>query len=96
MFIAGFPPDSATARAVHGDAARWTLTDHLLAGVIDRLAVMSWQLAGNPKVPCPKPMPRPGVDDQTIRHGRTSRPRGEVVAYLRRFAPSREEVTVDG
>jgi hypothetical protein len=64
--------------------------------VHDRLAVISWQLGGNPKVPYPKPMVRPGVTDQTLRHGRTSRSRGEVVAYLRRLAPPRKEVTVDG
>lgn len=89
MLIAGLPADSATTRAVHGDAAAWTLTDHLLATVADRLAVISWQLGGDRKAPYPKPMVRPGVEDQTVRHGRTSRPTVEVVAYLRRWAPPR-------
>jgi hypothetical protein len=64
--------------------------------VIDRLAIVSWQLGGNPKAPYPKPLLRPGVDDPTLRHGRTSRPPREVVTYLRRFAPPRKEVTGDG
>lgn len=95
--IAALPAGSATARAVHGEHAHWGLTDHLLARIDDRLAVISWQLAGNKKAPYPKPMVRPGVVDPTVRHGRTGRPRAEVVAYLRRFAPRRqEEVIVDG
>jgi len=56
------------------------------------LAVVSWQLGGG-KSPFPKPLPRPGVTDETVRHGRATRPRAQVVAYLRRFAPVREEVT---
>jgi len=90
VFIAGFPPDSATARAIRGEAARWGLTEQLLASVFDALAVISWQLSGDKQAPRPKPMPRPGVADPTIRHGRTNRPRGEVVAYLRRYGPPKE------
>jgi hypothetical protein len=41
-------------------------------------------------------MPRPGVADTTRRYGKTARSRAEVVAYLRRFAPAEEEVTIDG
>lgn len=91
VLIAALPIDSATARAVHGPAAAWTLTDHLLATVADRLAVMSWQLGGNRKAPYPKPIPRPGIEEKVTRYGRTTRPPGEVVAYLRQWAPAREE-----
>lgn len=94
--IGALPADSATGRAIHGPDAGWALTDHLLAMVIDRLAVMSWQLQGDPKKPYPTPLPRPGVADQTIRHGRATRSRNEIVVYLRRFAPPREEVINDG
>jgi hypothetical protein len=51
----------------------WTPDRHLLAGVLDRLGVVSYLLGGtlvglgavkeNP-VPEPKPLPRPGVDDE--------------------------------
>lgn len=95
--VNALPADSATARALHGETVRWTLTDHLLAVVADRLAVISWQLQADPKKPYPQPMPRPGVEDQTVRHGsRPARPTAEVVAYLRRWAPKREEVTAGG
>lgn len=78
------------------EADTWSLTDHLLAVVADRLAVISWQLGGNRHAPYPKPLTRPGVADQTVRHGRTTRSSSEVVSYLRRYAPVRKEVTVDG
>lgn len=87
VFIAGFPADSATARAVQGPTVRWTLTDQLLASVFDALAAISWQLGGDKHAPRPKPMPRPGVDDGTRRYGKTTRSRAEVVAYLRRYGP---------
>ena len=61
--------------------------------VVDRLAILSWQMGGNRKVPFPKPLARPGVDDGSTRHGGTDRPAAQVVSYLRRFAPKREEVT---
>lgn len=96
VLIAALPAESATSRALYG--AHWSLTDHLLARLDDRLAIISWQLAGNRRAPFPTPMARPGMDDVAVRHGRATRPQGEVVAYLRRFAPIRveEEVTVDG
>jgi len=36
------------------------------------------------------------VADDTRHYGKTVRSRVEVCAYLRRFAPQREEVTIDG
>lgn len=100
MLATHLPADSATARALHGEAARWSLTDHLLAVVADRLAIMSWQLAGNRHAPRPEPLPRPGVNDQAAgrsrRYGKTDRRPADVAAYLRRYAPPREEVTADG
>jgi hypothetical protein len=96
VLTAHLPADSATARAVHGEAARWSLTDHLLAVVADRLAIMSWQLGGNRHAPRPEPLPRPGADaPPTRRYGRTSRRPADVAAYLRRYAPPKE-VTADG
>ncbi len=76
---------------------QWSLTEQLLAAVVDTLAVMSWQLSGNPKAPRPHRIPRPGVPDTVRRHGKATRPRAEIVAYLRRFGPPpTEEVTTDG
>jgi len=57
---------------------------------------MSWQLGGDRRAPRPKPIVRPGVADTTRRYGRATRSRAEIVAYLHRFAPPKEEVTIDG
>lgn len=53
------PRTSATARAIIGPDADWSLTDHLLASAVDLLAVANRQRAG--RGPKPKPIPRPGV-----------------------------------
>lgn len=96
MLVGALPAEAATSRRLHGERAQWSLTDHLLALVVDRLAIVSWQLAGDRKAPYPKPMPRPGVPDQTLRHGHTTRPAAEVIAFLRRIGPSRQEEVTDG
>lgn len=54
------PRTSALARAVNGDETTWSLTDHLLAGVYDLLALANWQRAGKKNSPRPRPLPRPG------------------------------------
>lgn len=54
------PHTSALARAVHGEAAAWGPTEHLLATVIDVLQIANWQRAGKKGGPRPKPIPRPG------------------------------------
>lgn len=104
--VRGLPADSATFRAV-APAASWTISDELLATLIELTdARWGWFFDVHAKpntrrpsplrIPRPGQTPPPGPDDGTITHGHTSRPRVEVVAYLRRFAPPREEVTVDG
>ncbi|MEU5973619.1 hypothetical protein [Streptomyces sp. NPDC047315] len=53
------------SRSVHGEAADWSVSDHLLAAVVDHLAVSNWMFAsanseeGDQQDP-PKPVPRPG------------------------------------
>lgn len=54
------------AAALHGDDAAWTRTHHLLAAVVDHLAIGNWQRAnsGVPKskrTRPPHPIPRPGA-----------------------------------
>jgi len=55
------PHTSALARAVHGEAAAWGATEHLLANVIDLLAIANWQRGGKKAGPRPKPIQRPGA-----------------------------------
>lgn len=58
-------PGSALYRVVHGELAAWTVTDHLLAHILDKAAWLVWAKSkdGLKNVRQPKPIPRPG-DDQ--------------------------------
>lgn len=67
-FVAGQAAKDGTAlhRATAGDQAGWGLTQHLLAGLYDQLAVANWQRAASGAKRAPKkpsPLPRPGIDD---------------------------------
>jgi hypothetical protein len=53
------PSTSALARAVHGETAEWTVTEHLLAAAVDALHAANWQRGGG-KQQKPKPIDRPG------------------------------------
>ncbi|WP_435975478.1 hypothetical protein [Streptomyces sp. Qhu_M48] len=67
--IKHLPQDSALQRELHGEAAGWSVTDHLLAATVDHLAVSNWMFMcvnsgedGDQPDP-PKPVPRPGLRD---------------------------------
>ncbi|MFF2570176.1 hypothetical protein [Streptomyces sp. NPDC058084] len=51
---------------MHGEAAEWSVTDHLLAAAVDHLAVANWMFAAvntgedDDQPEPPKPIPRPG------------------------------------
>ncbi|MCS0637211.1 hypothetical protein NX801_16385 [Streptomyces sp. LP05-1] len=69
MLLKHLPADSATHRELHGEAADWSVTDHLLAAAVDHLAAANWMFAcvntgdeGDQPEP-PQPVPRPGVPD---------------------------------
>ncbi|MGW0823336.1 hypothetical protein [Streptomyces sp. NPDC002845] len=66
VLIKHLPRDSALNRELHGEAAEWAVTDHLLAAVVDHLAAANWMFASvnsdedaDPPEP-PVPVPRPG------------------------------------
>ncbi len=50
-------PSTATSRAVHGE--HWSITDQLLAAIVDILQFGNWQRAGKKHAPKPKRLPRP-------------------------------------
>ncbi|MFE9039670.1 hypothetical protein ACFY9F_24620 [Streptomyces sp. NPDC012421] len=65
MLIKHLPRESALQREIHGEAAEWSVTDHLLAATVDHLAVGNWMFScvnsgedGDPPE-FPKPVPRP-------------------------------------
>jgi hypothetical protein len=67
VLIEHLPPGSSLARAMHGEAAAWTTTEHLLAAVVDQLAVANWMFATVNRdadaepLPYPEPVARPGA-----------------------------------
>lgn len=57
------PPDSPLARAIEPARSAWGLQEQLLAGIFDVLRFANWSGKGDK----PKPLPRPGVEDQTTK-----------------------------
>jgi len=66
--------------------ASWSVTDHLLAAVVDVLQAANWQRAGDSKAPRPKPIPRPG--DVKADDARADLIRRRALAFRER--PNRE------
>ena len=65
MLIQQLPRDSALNRDLYGEAADWSVTDHLLAAAVDHLAAANWMFATvnsdeNDQPEPPAPVPRPG------------------------------------
>ncbi|WP_205648109.1 hypothetical protein [Actinomadura rubteroloni] len=70
VLLRHLPRDSAFARELHGEESAWGLGEHLLASVIDHLAIGNWLFTSahtaegeSPPDP-PVPVPRPGVADE--------------------------------
>ncbi|MEU8889209.1 hypothetical protein [Streptomyces sp. NPDC048442] len=66
VLVKHLPRDSAVARELHGEAAEWEVTDHLLASVVDQLAESNWMFAtvnqdeDAERLEFPEPVVRPG------------------------------------
>ncbi|MEU6589700.1 hypothetical protein ABZ923_10820 [Streptomyces sp. NPDC046881] len=71
VLVRHLPQDSATLRELHGEAADWSVTDYLLAAVVDQLAEANWMFATVNRdedaepLEYPKPVPRPGTAERT-------------------------------
>lgn len=78
----------------------WSLSDHLLALVVDELRVANWQRTedGHKNRRKPKPLPRPGLpedeDDKVTRIGRGHRMTPDELDRL--LAASRRRKDEDG
>ncbi|WSF21701.1 DUF5361 domain-containing protein [Streptomyces sp. NBC_01353] len=68
--IKHLPADGAVQRELHGEAAEWSVSDHLLAAAVDHLAVANWMFMcvntgeEDDQPDPPKPVPRPGDADE--------------------------------
>jgi len=66
VLVEHLPRDSALARELHGEAADWSVTDYLLATVVDQLAEANWMFAtvnrdeDSEPLEFPEAVPRPG------------------------------------
>lgn len=71
MLVKHLPRDSALNRELHGEAADWSVTDHLLAAAVDHLAAANWMFAcvnsaedgDQPEPPAPVPRPADPVEE---------------------------------
>ncbi|MPY65037.1 hypothetical protein [Streptomyces spongiae] len=67
VLVRHLPRDSATLLEIHGEATHWSVTDHLLACVVDQLAEANWMFAtvnrdeDSEPLEYPKPVPRPAT-----------------------------------
>ncbi|MET8166950.1 hypothetical protein ABZT34_22305 [Streptomyces sp. NPDC005329] len=64
VLIKQLPRDSALNRELHGEAAEWSMSDHLLAAAVDHLAAANWMFAcvnseKGDQPDAPTPVPRP-------------------------------------
>jgi hypothetical protein len=70
VLIQHLPADAALVRALRGESAEWSLTDHLLAAAVDELAAGNWLFASahapehTDPPERPRRIPRPGVDEE--------------------------------
>ncbi|GAA3770644.1 hypothetical protein [Streptomyces chiangmaiensis] len=66
MLVKHLPRDSALGRELHGEAADWSVTDYLLAHVVDQLQEANWMFAtvnrdeDSEPLDYPEPVHRPG------------------------------------
>jgi hypothetical protein len=65
VLVSGLPQDSAVARALHGEAADWRMTDYLLAQLIND----SRQAAAGKELPPRKLIQPPGVKQEPRKVG---------------------------
>ena len=67
VIIQQAPRESAIAKAVDPERAEWSLTDHLLAMIADANTWLVWSKSkdGQKNRNRPKPIPRPGLEDDS-------------------------------
>lgn len=72
VIIQQSPPGSSIHAALDPEAARWARGEpvpYLLAHIGDTLANANWQRSGRSTAPKPKPLPRPGMKNDSTTFG---------------------------
>ncbi|MFD3679923.1 hypothetical protein [Streptomyces sp. NPDC058613] len=65
VLVKHLPRESSVNRELFGEAADWSVTDHLLAATVDHLAAANWMFASvnseedAEPLEAPEPVPRP-------------------------------------
>lgn len=77
-------PGSRLAKKSAGPAGAWSTESHLLAHIVDVLAVANYQRGGG-KGTRPKPISRPGSEPKTTRTGKATLPQADIKEYLDRL-----------
>lgn len=78
-------PDSLTAQA-HGSDG-WTRVEHLLALIVDQLAIANWQRSKDGRKNRNRPKPISPLNRTGTRFGKTDRDPDEVAAFLASIGP---------
>lgn len=76
------PRNSALYRAQNPDEWMWDETNHLLAAIADGINIANWQRGEGKKNTFPKPINRPGVQDDTKHYGKGALPYDEMAIWL--------------
>lgn len=100
VLVKHLPRDSAIGRDMHGEAAEWSVGDHLLATAVDHLAAANWMFAcvntaedaeqPDPPEPIPRPQAEPYLPDEPGRPGSDAGPGAAADAESEQ--PSRMEL----
>lgn len=62
--------------------ASWGLTELLLAEAVDALRIANWQRGSGKRSEYPKPLPRPGVEPESLTYGSKPVPIDELDEWL--------------
>lgn len=76
------PHFSALYRALYPEESQWGLQEQLMAAIVDYQAILAWQNGGGSKKDYPKPIPRPGIEDDSEQYGNDAIPMDEMAAWL--------------
>lgn len=94
VLLLQLPPTSRLARVLHGE--QWSLSEHLLASTVDALNLANWQRT-DAKRARPKPIKRPGVEDDTVVWGRGNQMSFDAArSWLAQWRPTDEGATDGG